>query len=82
MVDPRVDILRAEWSPFSASNWTLPLLSSLTDWRRRLLDIRAEFRRLSDEAEEMAPRVVFAADFPGLALDNFVQSDVDQVLRY
>ena len=79
MVDPRVDILRADWSPFSTPDWTMPLLSSLTDWRRRLMEIREEFRRTAVETEERAPSIVFAADFPGLSLENFVQRDVDKV---
>ena len=79
MVDPRVDILRADWSPFSPPDWTMPLLASLTDWRRRLVEIRSEFRRASAEVEERPPWVVFAADFPGLSLGNFVHSGIDKV---
>ena len=79
MVDPRVDILRADWSPFSAPNWTLPLLTSLTDWRGRLKEIKAEYRRRSVETNEMPPWIVFAADFPGLNLKTFIQKDVDRV---
>ena len=79
MIDPRVDILRADWSPFSRPAWTMPLLTSLTDWRRRLKEIRAEFRRNSTQVEERPPWIVFAADFPGLTLRNFVQRDADEV---
>ena len=43
------------------------------------MEIREEFRRTAVETEERAPSIVFAADFPGLSLENFVQRDVDKV---
>jgi vitamin K-dependent gamma-carboxylase len=68
MINPRVDILTAEWSPFKAPSWTMPLLSELSNWRQRLGEIKSEFRKKSDQEEELIPHIVFAADFPGLYL--------------
>ncbi|XP_032834607.2 vitamin K-dependent gamma-carboxylase isoform X1 [Petromyzon marinus] len=69
LYDPRVDILRADWSPFRPTPWLLPLLVELSPWRRRLAEIEG---RLGNGTE-----VVFIADFPGLHLENFVGADLE-----
>lgn len=62
MIDPHVDIVRAEWSPFRQPSWMMPLLTELSDWRQRLDQIQTS---LSDDADI---GVVFVADFPGTSL--------------
>ncbi|XP_025068611.1 vitamin K-dependent gamma-carboxylase [Alligator sinensis] len=68
LFDPRVDIVRAEWSPFRPTPWLQPLLVDLSPWRARLQEIEGS---LDNHTE-----VVFIADFPGLHLENFVSEDL------
>ncbi|XP_019629264.1 PREDICTED: vitamin K-dependent gamma-carboxylase-like isoform X2 [Branchiostoma belcheri] len=71
MVDPRVDIVTADWSPFSPSSWMMPLLVDLTPWREKFQEIE---ETMANETE-----VVFVADFPGLELENYINEDFDNV---
>ncbi|XP_067168603.1 vitamin K-dependent gamma-carboxylase [Apteryx mantelli] len=68
LVDPRVDIVQAEWSPWHPTPWLLPLLLELSPWRARLQALEST---LDNHTE-----VVFIADFPGLHLENFVSEDL------
>lgn len=60
MVDPNVDIVTAEWSPFRSSPWLMPLMVDLSDWRSKLDEIQATLNN------ETHTDVVFVADFPGM----------------
>ncbi|XP_075300670.1 vitamin K-dependent gamma-carboxylase [Opisthocomus hoazin] len=77
LVDPRVDLVRAPWSPWSPTPWVLPLLLELSPWRERLRELESRLDGHTD--------AVFIADFPGLHLENFVSQDLGntslQVLR-
>lgn len=66
--DPRVDIVRAEWSPFKPNKWLMPLLVDLSPWRTKFQEIEGS---LDNQTE-----IVFIADFPGLHLENFVSEDL------
>ncbi|KAM6395625.1 vitamin K-dependent gamma-carboxylase [Rhynochetos jubatus] len=68
LVDPRVDLVRAPWSPWSPTPWLLPLLLELSPWRERLQELE---NRLDPHTD-----AVFIADFPGLHLENFVSEDL------
>lgn len=68
MVNPHVDILTAEWSPFKSTSFIMPLMVDLSNWRTKLAQIEES---LNDDFEN----VVFVADFPGLYLENYVQPD-------
>uniref|UniRef100_UPI00358FDD9E vitamin K-dependent gamma-carboxylase isoform X2 n=1 Tax=Myxine glutinosa TaxID=7769 RepID=UPI00358FDD9E len=68
LVDPRVDLVRANWSPLRPAPWLLPLLAQLSPWRQRLRELDAQL----SEGEE----AVFLADFPGLHLENFITADL------
>lgn len=57
LVDPRVDLVRAEWSPWRRTPWLLPLLLELSPWRERLQELESSLDAHTD--------VVFIADFPG-----------------
>ncbi|XP_074647934.1 vitamin K-dependent gamma-carboxylase-like isoform X2 [Tubulanus polymorphus] len=72
MFDPRVDILTAEWSPFRATPWVLPLLYDLSDWRNQIDGITRDLANNTQYTD-----VVFVADFPGLMLENYVQDDLN-----
>lgn len=60
MFDPRVDMLKAPWSPFCKIPFLMPLLDETGHWRKVLDDIRREVHSWSEHNE-----VVFFADFPG-----------------
>ncbi|XP_074052566.1 vitamin K-dependent gamma-carboxylase isoform X2 [Macrotis lagotis] len=68
LFDPRVDIVRAAWSPFRPTPWLQPLLLDLSPWREKFQEIE---NSLDNHTE-----VVFIADFPGLHLENFVSEDL------
>ncbi|CAL8277732.1 unnamed protein product [Merluccius merluccius] len=66
--DPRVDIVKADWSPFRPNPWLMPLLVDLSPWRTKFQEIESS---LDNQTE-----IVFIADFPGLHLENFVSKDL------
>uniref|UniRef100_A0A3Q2NNW4 Vitamin K-dependent gamma-carboxylase n=1 Tax=Fundulus heteroclitus TaxID=8078 RepID=A0A3Q2NNW4_FUNHE len=66
--DPRVDIVKADWSPFKPNPWLMPLLVDLSPWRTKFQEIEGS---LDNQTE-----IVFIADFPGLHLENFVSEDL------
>uniref|UniRef100_A0A7N8X9B8 Gamma-glutamyl carboxylase n=1 Tax=Mastacembelus armatus TaxID=205130 RepID=A0A7N8X9B8_9TELE len=66
--DPRVDIVKADWSPFRPITWLMPLLVDLSPWRTKFQEIEGS---LDNQTE-----IVFIADFPGLHLENFVSEDL------
>ncbi|XP_028930682.1 LOW QUALITY PROTEIN: vitamin K-dependent gamma-carboxylase [Ornithorhynchus anatinus] len=68
LFDPRVDIVKATWSPFRPTPWLQPLLLDLSPWRAKFQEIEGG---LDNHTE-----VVFIADFPGLHLENFVSEDL------
>ncbi|NXI87153.1 VKGC carboxylase, partial [Rhipidura dahli] len=68
LVDPRVDLVRAPWSPWTPTPWLLPLLVDLSPWRQQLQELEAQLDGHTD--------TVFIADFPGLYLENFVSEDL------
>lgn len=59
-VDPRVDILTAEWSAFQPTPWMMPLLVDLSDWRGKFAEIEESLHNSTQLLD-----VVFVADFPG-----------------
>ncbi|KAJ3606068.1 hypothetical protein NHX12_028111 [Muraenolepis orangiensis] len=66
--DPRVDIVKADWSPFRPNLWLMPLLVDLSPWRTKFQEIESS---LDNQTE-----IVFIADFPGLHLENYVSEDL------
>ncbi|KAM3874307.1 vitamin K-dependent gamma-carboxylase [Diretmus argenteus] len=66
--DPRVDIVKADWSPFHSNSWLMPLLVDLSPWRTKFQEIEGS---LDNQTE-----IVFIADFPGLHLENYVSEDL------
>ncbi|XP_039963538.1 vitamin K-dependent gamma-carboxylase [Bactrocera tryoni] len=72
--DPRVDLLKAEWSPFKPTSWSLPLLNELNYMRPKLKLMTDEVMAWSNYSD-----VIFVADFPGLTLDNYISTDLTNV---
>ena len=70
-VNPDVDILSAPWSPFTKPTWMMPLLNDLTWWRTKMIEL--DEKLLSDD---ILLSTNYVADFPGLALENFVPSSL------
>ncbi|XP_069475149.1 vitamin K-dependent gamma-carboxylase isoform X2 [Ambystoma mexicanum] len=68
LFDSRVDIVKADWSPFRRNTWLMPLLIDLSPWRLKFQEVEST---LDNQTE-----VVFIADFPGLHLENFVSEDL------
>jgi vitamin K-dependent gamma-carboxylase len=60
LIDPRVNLLEAEWSPFRPTPWLMPLLTELSAWRQKLNQLERTVFDWSDSS-----RVAFVADFPG-----------------
>lgn len=75
MVDPSVDMVKAPWSPWQQTPWIKPLLTELSPWREKLIQIRKELREKSNFSE-----ITFVADFPGLHLENFVAEELNASL--
>uniref|UniRef100_A0A2C9JGW2 Vitamin K-dependent gamma-carboxylase n=2 Tax=Biomphalaria glabrata TaxID=6526 RepID=A0A2C9JGW2_BIOGL len=71
MVNPNVDILTAEWSPFETPSYIMPLIVDLSNWREKLDQMEAAL--INDNNKNT--NVIFMADFPGLMLENYVQPD-------
>ena len=59
-VDPSVNMVTAEWNIFQPTQWMMPLLDQLSDWRGQLADIEKSLHTTSDQMD-----VVFISDFPG-----------------
>ncbi|XP_065208287.1 vitamin K-dependent gamma-carboxylase [Planococcus citri] len=74
MFDPRVDLLRAEWSPFTDTPWVLPLMTELSGWRYKMKQIQDEVYATSNYSD-----VIFVADFPGMYLENYVDESLINV---
>ena len=60
---------RAEWHHFKETKWLMPLLSELSDWRVKLIEIEKKY-----ESENKDFDLTFVADFNGLKLENFVSN--------
>ena len=65
LYDPKVDLLRADWSPFQQTEWVMPLLTELSNWREKLDDIERDIYLNSNDTD-----VVFIADFPGYVFNS------------
>lgn len=69
--DPRIDILKASWSPFHLTSWSLPLLDEFKYMRPELLKISANVYNWNNASD-----VLIVADYPGLTLRNVLPTDI------
>ena len=70
-LDPTVDLVTADWDPFTHTKWMQPLLVELSSWRSTLKQIRNANFEINNATE-----IVFVADFPGLSLENYVAAEI------
>jgi vitamin K-dependent gamma-carboxylase len=75
-LDPRVDLLKAEWSPFKQTSWLMPLLTELSDWRTKMHNLEKEV-----EEKKLDVDLTFVADFPGLVLENYVAAGLNTTIE-
>jgi hypothetical protein len=68
LVDPRVDLVAAPWSPWEDTPWILPCMFQFDDRRQELDDISDRYW-----FEEQAD-LVFVADFPGMSLEHYINA--------
>ncbi|KAJ8731764.1 hypothetical protein PYW08_014494 [Mythimna loreyi] len=74
MFDPKVDMLKASWSPFSRISFLMPLLDEAVHWRKDLDEIRSDVHSWSDYSD-----VVFFADFPGYEQEKYIPVELRNV---
>ena len=67
LVDPRIDIATAPWSPWRKTPWLMPLLANLTIWRSKIPELRKRYA-INDRS-----RILHCyTDFPGYSIENVV----------
>jgi vitamin K-dependent gamma-carboxylase len=71
-LDPRVDLLKAEWSPWKTTPWLMPLMTDLSPWRSKLKEIEEKYKKLNSFYD-----LTFVADFNGLSLENYVSQHLN-----
>jgi vitamin K-dependent gamma-carboxylase len=75
-IDPRVDLLQAEWSPWEETAWLMPLMTNLNDWRTKMSQIEAKYRKMNEFVD-----LTFVADVSGLKLENFVTQHLNATVE-
>lgn len=43
-IDPRVDLVKANWSPLENTQWLIPLMTDLSDWRTKMKEIEDKYQ--------------------------------------
>lgn len=71
-IDPRVNLLKAEWNPFKPTSWLMPLLTDLSDWRTKMHEIQQK-QYVTNQNYDLT----FVADFPGLVLENYIDKGIE-----
>merc|ERR1712066_953938 len=69
--DSEINILDSNWKWNEKPIYTLPLLSGYDDWRPKIREMQRDFMNRSEYTE-----VTFIADFPGMFLENFLNTDL------
>lgn len=71
MIDPNVDLVKVDWSPFRPASYLLPLLNDLEGWRTQLKQIASDAKK-ADGIDSFLenPDATFLADFPGEDLEQ------------
>ncbi|CAH0700194.1 unnamed protein product [Spodoptera exigua] len=74
MFDPKVDLLKASWSPFCKVPFLMPLLDEAIHWRKGMDNIRSDVHSWSEYSD-----VVFFADFPGYDQEKYIPEELQNV---
>ncbi|RVE47233.1 hypothetical protein evm_008101 [Chilo suppressalis] len=74
MFDPKVDMLKAKWTPFEAVSYLMPVLDEALSWRTILDEIREEVHTWNNYSD-----VSFFADFPEYAQEKFIPEELQNV---
>lgn len=69
--DPRTDLLKAKWSPFHSTSWSLPLLDKFKYMRPQLIEISNEVYNWNNATD-----LLIIADYPDLVLRNMLPVDI------
>ncbi len=75
-IDPRVDLTKVSWSAFHATDWLMPLLTHLNDWREKMKEIEKNMGKIDRNLD-----ITFVADFPGLTLENYISEDLNATIE-
>jgi vitamin K-dependent gamma-carboxylase len=75
-IDPRVDLLKAKWSPWEETSWLMPLMTNLSDWRTKMTEIEDKYKKLNEFVD-----LTFVADVKGLRLENFVTQHLNATVE-
>ncbi|EDV21673.1 uncharacterized protein TRIADDRAFT_30165 [Trichoplax adhaerens] len=60
LINPKVDIVSAPWSPWKKTPWLMPLLANLTNWRNKMPELKKRY-----SIDDKSRIIRFYADFPG-----------------
>lgn len=71
---PSEDLLKAKWSPFEKTEWVLPILNQFNYMRPKIEQMATSVYSWNNYSD-----VLFVADFPGLILENFIATDLENV---
>jgi len=71
MVDPAVDLVAVDWSPFRPASFMLPLLNDLEGWRTQLNEIAMQAKHGSTDWFIHHADATFIADFPGWLISKY-----------
>jgi hypothetical protein len=63
---------RAEWDHFKETKWLMPLLSELSEWRGKMIEIEKRYLNENRDFD-----LTFVADFNGLKLENSISNYVN-----
>ena len=75
-LDPKVDLLKAEWNPWKETKWLMPLMTNLNGWRAKLKEIEAQYQKLNKFFG-----LTFVADVNGLNLENYVSKHLNTTIE-
>lgn len=72
--NPKVDLVKADWSPFRETPWIVPILKELTNMRPKLNEITNNVLYWNNFTD-----LLFIADFPGFKMDHYIPKDLTNV---
>ncbi|OXU20747.1 hypothetical protein TSAR_007390 [Trichomalopsis sarcophagae] len=74
LFDPNADMLSVDWHPLKPVSYVMPLLRQFSSYRSELERIEQDVFSWSNYTD-----VLFVADYPGMRLENYVDSELANV---